>query len=150
MKKLFLFLAVSSLVLNSCSKDDDGKKIGGTITVTIDGQTKTFNNVVVYEEVYNAGTADEYTDLLVDGSIGNSTNETITFELEKGDTSSNSIYFFYEKNGVIYSYNGMTSTITTNNNSKKLKGNFSGTMSNFSGPEGINLEFTNGSFDIQY
>ena len=152
MKKLFLFLAASTLALTSCSSDDDGgSSIGGTITVTIDGQAKTFNSVVVDEEVYDAGTADEYTDLTVTGVIGTSTNEIITFYLEKGDLGSNAIYYFYyTKNGVTYYSTGISSNVTTNNDSKKLIGNFSGTMSDVSGSGNNDAVFTNGSFNIQY
>ena len=45
----------------------------------------------------------------------------------------------------------MSTNVTTNNDSKKLVGNFSGTMSSFSGTgETIEVAFTNGSFNIQY
>ena len=149
MKKLFLFLAASTLALTSCSSDDDGgSSIGGTITVTIDGQAKTFNTVVVNEEVYDDG----YTELSVTGVIGTSTSEIITLIMEKGDLGSGAIYSFnYTKDGVSYFDSGMSSNVTTNNDSKKLIGNFSGTMSSFSGSgEPINVVFTNGSFNVQY
>jgi hypothetical protein len=148
MKKLFLFLAASTLTLTSCSSDDDGgSSIGGTITVTIDGQAKTFNSVVVDEEVYDDG----YTELTVTGAIGTSTTEIITFNLDKGDLGSNAIYYFYyTKNGVTYYGTGISSNVTTNNDSKKLIGNFSGTMSDISGGGNDDAVFTNGSFNIQY
>lgn len=149
MKKLFLFLAASTLALTSCSNDDDSApSIGGTITVTIDGQAKTFNSVVVDEEVYEDG----YTELTVTGAIGTSTTEIITFYLDKGDLGSNAIYGFnYIKDGVGFFNTSISSNVTTNNDSKKLIGNFSGTMSYFSGSgEPINVVFTNGSFNVQY
>lgn len=153
MKKLFLFLAASTLALTSCSSDDDSTpSIGGTITVTIDGVAKTFNTVVVNEEVYDAGTVDEYTELTVTGVIGTNTNEIISFGLEKGDVGANAIYFFsYVKDGVSYYNTSVTTNVTTNNDSKKLIGNFSGTMTSFSGTgQNVDLVFTNGSFNIQY
>ncbi len=149
MKKLFLFLAASTLALTSCSKDDDGgSSIGGTITVTIDGQAKTFNTVVVNEEVLNDG----YTELSVTAAIGTSTSEIINFDMEKGDLGSDAIYSFtYTKDGVIYFTSSFSSNVTTNNDSKKLVGNFSGTMTGFSGSgEPVNVVFTNGSFNVQY
>ncbi|MDD2985460.1 hypothetical protein [Flavobacterium sp.] len=153
MKKLFLFLAASTLALTSCSSDDDSApSIGGTINVTIDGQAKTFNTVVVNEEVFDAGTVDEYTELTVTGVIGTNTNEIITFIVDKGDLGANAIYSFnYTKDGAFYYNTTISTNVTTNNDSKKLIGNFSGTMTSFSGTgEGVELVFTNGTFNIQY
>ncbi len=155
MKKLFLFLAASTLALTSCSSDDDSSSsIGGTITVTIDGQAKTFNTVVVNEQVYDAGTADEYTDLTITGVIGTSTSEIITFSVEKGDVGADAIYQFgYTKDGMYYTsyYGVLSANVTTNNSSKKLIGNFSGTLGSNSGTgEVTDAILTNGSFNIQY
>lgn len=151
MKKLFLFLAASALALTSCSSDDDGgSSIGGTITVTINGQAKTFNSIVVNEQVFDAGTPNEYTDLTVTGTIGSSTDEIIVFELEKGDLGANAIYFMtYTKNNNTY-FGDFSANVTTNNNSKVLKGNFSGTFFDNGGSGSNEAVFTNGSFDIQY
>ena len=152
MKKLFLFVAVAALTisLNSCSSSGSGgSSPGGTLTAKINGVAKTFNTVVVNENVQNAGTVDEYTELTVTGAIGTSTTEIITFNLDKGDLGSNAIYYFtYTKDGEFYQGTSMATNVTTNSNGKKLVGNFSGDVTNNSFTN--TLTFTEGSFNIQY
>lgn len=149
MKKLFLFVAVAGLAfsLNSCSSSSSGgSSPGGTLTAKINGVAKTFNTVVVSENVQGAGTADEYTELTVTAAIGTSTTEFITFYLDKGDLGSDAIYeFYYTKDGVIY--NGSWATnVTTNNNSKKIVGSLSGTFS-----DGVTaFVISEGTFNVQY
>jgi hypothetical protein len=149
MKKLFLFVAVGvfAFSLNSCSSSDGGSAtIGGTITMKVNGVAKTFNTVVVNEQVYEAGTVDEYTELTMTGAIGTSTNEIILMRLDKGDVGASAIYeCFYTKDGVEYNA-GLTSNVTTNNTSKKLIGNFSGGASDGT----TTFTFTEGAFNVQY
>lgn len=155
MKKLILFVSVAVLTfsLNSCSSDSDSDStsVGGKITFKIGSQTKTFNTVIVDEDVFNGGTVDEYTELTVVGTTGNSSAESVTFYLYKTDLGSDAIYYFEYFDGTdpFADQNGTFNTnVTVNNNSKKLKGTFSGTIN---GPaNGSPLGITNGSFDIQY
>ena len=153
MKKLILFVSavVLTVSLNSCSKSDSSSSVGGKITFNIGSQTKTFNTVVVNEEVFNGGTANEYTKLTVLGTTGTSSTESVTLVLNKIDLGANAISYFEYYNGVdpFGDQNGTFHTnVTTNNSSKKLIGTFSGTIN---GPaNGSPLGITNGSFNIQY
>lgn len=151
-KLLLLFLSVAAL---SCSKDDDNGSStpGGSIVATINGVQKTFNSVVVNSETFPAqGTEPAYTELTVTGQIGNATTDVLTFYLDKGEVGSDAIYHFeYVQNGLVYESN-LTSVVQTNNDSKQLKGNFSGTLSHWDNDlqEYTTMPVTNGSFDIQY
>ena len=153
MKKLFLFVSavVLTVSLNSCSKSDSGSSIGGKITFNIGSQTKTFNTVVVNQEVFNGGTASEYTELTVIGTTGTSSTESVTISLYKTDVGANAISYFEYYDGVdsFADQNGTFHTnVTTNNSSKKLIGTFSGTIN---GPaNGSPIGITNGSFNVQY
>ncbi|WP_395045604.1 hypothetical protein [Flavobacterium sp.] len=153
MKKLFLFITVSVLTLSisSCSKDDATPSIGGTVTLKINGTAKTFNTVVVDEQVYEAGTVDEYTELTVTAAIGSSTTEIITFYVDQEDLGSGAINGFSYSNGSTL-YTSFSSTlntnVTTNSTGKKLAGNFSGTLTDFN--TGNSVAITEGSFNIQY
>lgn len=161
MKKLFLFVAVATLGLTSCSSDDDkggNGENGGNRTselkVTIDGVAKTFNTIDVSVE-------DDYDYIDVTASIDNNPSEIIVFTAEKGATGAGTIYSFsYYKNGNehnIYATSDtfLTDVVQTNSNGK-LKGTFIGKVGNAywdnDNDELIieEIELTNGSFDISY
>ena len=150
MKKVFLFVSVLvlTLSLNSCSNSDNGSSIGGTVTVTIDGQAKTFNTIDVHQQVFHEGTTDELTELSISALIGTSSTEIITFNLEKGNLGTEAIYDFRYKNGNFYYYGSYTN-VTTNSTNRKLIGIFSGTASDSSEPP-TSVVLSNGSFNIQY
>ena len=158
MKKLFLFVSAIALTvsLNSCSKSDSSSSVGGTITMKINGTSKTFNTVVVDEHVYYAGTTDEYTELTATGIVGTDATEYVTFTTDKGVLGSDAIYSFeYYKNGqTYYSYGGggFAANVTTNNTSKKLIGSFSGILNGNDSTTGdpITVSLTNGTFNVQY
>lgn len=156
MRKLFLFIAtvVSTVSLNSCSSDDnsDSGSVGGTVTVKIDGVSKTFNSVVVNKEVVN-DEGETYTELVVSALIGTSTEELITFTLDAGNVGAEAIYEFNYKNGAnaFNSYSGSFSSNVLTNSNNKLKGNFSGTLRTYTGTgEEIVKTFSEGAFDISY
>ena len=142
-------MAVAGLAfsLNSCSSSDSGSSSpGGTVTVKINGVSKTFTTTVVDVEVYEDGTPDEYTELTVTATIGTSTTEIITFVMEKGGLGSDAIYeFYYIKDGAFCPGN-LATNVTTNNTGKKLIGSFSGAVSDGT----TDYTFTEGTFNVQY
>jgi hypothetical protein len=165
MKNFFLIIISLIIVisLNSCSKSDDSiesddstENIEG-LRVTINGNTRIFNKVWVDQFVYENGTINEYTSLIVRGEIEPNSIERINFSLLKGKTGleaishlqyfdSNDRPFYYDRstNGGSFSIN-----VTSNDiNNKLLKGKFNGTLQQNAG--GIILTFKNGSFNIQY
>lgn len=149
MKKIFLYLFAVSLALSSCSKDDTNSSASKKITMTIGGQVKTFNTISVTEEVNDAGTVDEYTDLIV-LATNDAGTETISINLEKGATGTDVIYYFSytDNDNDYYNTNTFNTNVTVNDSSKNLKGTFSGTLQ---GPAmGTTITVTNGSFDIKY
>ena len=153
MKKLLLFVAVAAIAfsLNSCSNSSsDGTSIGGKIVFKIGNQNKTFDRVEVTQDVFNGGTAEEYTELTVVGT-NNSSSESVSIFLNKNDLGTEAVTFFgYDDGQDLFADQNDTFTInvTTNNDSKKLKGTFSGVIN---GPaNGSPIGISNGSFDIQY
>lgn len=153
MKKLFLFLAASTLALSSCSSDDDGGSQVNHITLTMNNQTKVFNIVDVDEEVHFGGSSEEYTELTVTGIISSNPTEFVKFYINKGDTGIDAISYLSYVNGSYDYYSDgtqttFTSNVTTNNNSKKLVGTMSGDIQ---GPaSGGIATISSGSFNIQY
>ena len=159
MKKFILFVSavVLTVTLNSCSKSDSGSSSPrGTVTMKINGTSKTFNTVVVNQHVYNAGTTDEYTELTATGIVGTDATEYVTFITDKGVLGADAIYSFeYYKNGQIYYSSGggsFAANVTTNNTSKKLIGSFSGILNGNDSTTGnpITVSLTNGTFNVQY
>lgn len=151
MKKIFLFVAAASLALGSCSSDDNGSGSGsgGSVKFTVDGTQKNYNTVVVSKQTFDAGTADEYTQLAVTATTSGSATEFVTFYVDQLDAGSDAIYSFnYAAAGDIFYNNGALNTIVTTSTTHKLKGTFSGTVVSQSGS--ATKALTNGTFDISY
>lgn|SRR5690554_4426782 len=157
MKRLFLFVAVATLgLMTSCSSDDNkgGNGSGNsTLKVTIDGDVKTFNTIVVNEEVWD----EDYTELQVSATINSNPTEYIAFNLQKGKTGTSAVTsFYYVKDGAEYnSYYGNLSVFVETNSNGKLKGTFSGSVGMYIYDENwdselVTIPLTNGSFDISY
>lgn len=149
MKKLFLYLFAVSLTFSACSKSDTNSSTSKRISMTVGGQVKTFNTISVTEEIFEAGTPDEYTDLMVLATNDTDT-ETISINLEKGVTGTDVIYYlsYTENDNVYYRTASFNTNVTVNDSSKNLKGTFSGTLQDSA--TGSTLTVTNGSFDINY
>ena len=150
MKKLFLFVSAVALtvMLNSCSSDS-GSGVGGTITMKINGISKTFNTVVVYENTFG-----EETELTVTGTETDATG-SVSFLLRKGDVGANVIYDFEYYDGLLYyDYSGFSTSVTTNSAGNKLAGAFSGTLLGYYDNGGtmgtMSVALTNGTFSVQY
>lgn len=140
MKKLFLFLSVAVLTfsLNSCSSDDSSGG-GEKITFKINGTSKTFTNIDVYE-----ANGEKY----ITGYIGsaNDPSEVIFIEADANNTGSAIISVEYYDNGDDYD-GGLNANITVNTDTK-FKATFSGTMIAFDG--GSEVPLTNGSIDVSF
>lgn len=152
MKKIFalFFLTTIGFTINSCSSSDDSPVIGGTISFKVDGVQKTFDNIYVSENVFNPGTADEYTDLGV-YSMPQNTSEHIEFFTEKYHTE-DIVSLFYTVDGVQWTRlpGVFTMHIASNGSNNKLVGTFSGQI----GDDEIQPQnfktITDGTFNIQY
>ncbi|NBL64904.1 hypothetical protein GV828_06790 [Flavobacterium sp. NST-5] len=153
MKKLFLFVSAIGIMttLNSCSGDDDsnsnpGQNTGGSISVKINGVSKTFNNVVVDKDTF-VEDGETITELGITGTIGNSATEVIMFGVEMGDVGADATFSFRYLNGTNqYFDNGELSSVVQTNSNNKLKGNFSGRLSG----SGNTVDLTEGSYDISH
>ena len=151
MKKIFLFVAATALTFSfsSCSSSDSGSSVGSTITMKINGISKTFNTVVVYENTFG-----EETELTVMGTETDATG-SVTFLIRKGDVGANVIYYFEYYDGLIYyDYSGFSTSVTINSTGNRLAGAFSGRLLGYydnGGTTGsMSVELTNGTFSVQY
>lgn len=130
MKKLFLFTLLSALTfsLNSCSGDDDSAapvnaQPGGTISFKFNGVQKTFNNVVIDQEVETEG--DVW--LTVTGSENGSSSNMISFNAYQGDLGSDKIMNLeYTQNDVTVFYTFQPNSNIQVNSNNTLSGTFSG------------------------
>ena len=139
MKKIFLFLSASAMVLslNSCSSDDGG---GSSVSFKVDGVSKSFK--VVSEDFGGV--------LFVTGYKGSASNPTefVSFTIESGATGANAITdFSYENTTDSYDTTTFTSNVSENANGK-VKGTFSGTLEPFEG--GSDVVITDGKFSAKY
>lgn len=163
MKKLFLIavLSVFTLSVTSCSDDDSGSTNNsstttGTFSMKVDGVTKSYNTIVVNDDVYAEGTPDEEHTLSVTASNANNLSEVVYFNVYKGDLGPGVIYnFTYTANGHTYyanSWEDFTTVVQTNSNDNKLKGSFSGVLyyQTMNGEEIGTAGITEGMFDIKY
>jgi hypothetical protein len=156
MKKLFLFTLISALTfsLNSCSGDDDSAAAvntqpGGTLTMKIDGNLKTYNTVIV--------NVDDQTDgetlLTVTASQDGGSNETVRFNVYKGDVGSDVMFpISFVIGGAQHSLYDFNQNVTVNSNNH-LKGTFSGNITEWNN-ETQQVEtqhvITEGSYDVTY
>lgn len=145
MKNLFLFLLATSLTITSCSSDDNSDS-SNVVKAKINGVSKTFSTIAVTEQEYTDG-GFTYTDVTVTAALSNEPTKLFQFVVEKGITGTEaSWYFIYNDNDVFYEkIPGFTTTVTESTETK-LKGTFSGSMSD--GTQSIVV--TNGSFNITY
>lgn len=153
MKKHLLSL-ITVVLLFSCSSDDDSAPtapppvVTDFLKVTIAGTEYTFDRFFIE----TAAVAPEgYIDLIVEATISTDASKKIIFKLEKDVPGTETIYYFYYKNGLDEYDTGENmasfSTNVTKNSDYKLIGTFSGIIA-MEGAE--NLQLTNGSFDITY
>lgn len=137
MKKLFLFLAVTALTLTSCSKDDDNNVVGNSITLKVDGTSKSFGNITA---------AEAFGFVVITGYNGPAEDptESITISIESGETGNVANITYYDENDDYFG--DLTTNVTTNTTGTAI-GTFSGTLEGFDSP---NITITEGSFDVKY
>lgn len=148
MKKAFLFLLSIMVLTISCSSDDssepqsdDAVEGSRSITVTIDGVTKTFNTVIVNGDWGISGQT-----LQVEASINNSPLEILQFYIYSGIIGSNVIASVnYTTNGTNYYASPIQHVITINNESRFV-GSFVGTTNGSTTSDQVT--FTNGTIDL--
>lgn len=150
----FLFI----ITLNSCSNNDnidDYKIVAEGITVTVNGTKKIFNEISVEQTVFEEGTANEYTSLLVKARITPNSIEHMSFSLLKGKVGIpiNSL-LYVDSEDRIYYFNRSTDggnfniNVTLNDLNNLIQGKFYGTLQENGG--GTILKFEKGSFNIKY
>lgn len=157
MKKIFLFIATATLAfsMNSCSSDDNSDSnggnttVGGTITLKIDGVSKTFNNVIVNANPFDIDNPDLIL-LDVTASVAGNSSEYINFQIFKGRTGANSFYsdLQYTLNNI--TYRDQVSSITQTNSDNVLKGTFNGDVEGYFNNAWVIKTLTEGKFDVKY
>lgn len=142
-----LFLTYS---FTSCSDDSDDNQNSithnatGTLTLKLNGESRTFGTLSVREERY-----DGYTDLIVQGTQTGDATKSITIALGKNKLGSDSVYFVqYINNGTHYQMGSATLTADiTESNDSKIIGTFSGNLTTIN-MDGLML--TEGVLNISY
>lgn len=159
MKKLIYFLMVTLVTVftfSSCSNDDDSGSIenpkNSYLKVTIDGNEKTFNTIVVNKRIVEYTGSINETVLDVTASINNDPTEKITFTVEDGQVGSEALwnnfeYYFNDKVYYNQSYQEQ-SYIISKNSENKLEGTFRAKLYD---NQGVNFkDLTKGEFKIKY
>ena len=151
MKKIFLFLVLTTMgfTINSCSSDDSSPT--GTVTFKVDGVQKTLKIINVNEYKNLAGTADEFTQISVYAS-SRTVDGAVIFSFRKGGLGNIISDFTYVLGGDVgYQQSAsFSSAVTANGNDKKLMGTFSGHVGSSDGTDINDLNITEGTFNIQY
>ena len=155
MKKIFfnLFVVVGLILSTSCNKDDDGGGNNGAsneLTVTIDGQSVTFDTVIVESDTFTFD-GEQFTILYVSATVGTDASRTINFETQVGELGTFSLYAFEYLIDSEYFYDsGAFNSVISVNNGSRLTATFAGTLTSYTaeGEESIVLE--NGTIDVNY
>ncbi|PKP19280.1 MAG: hypothetical protein CVU07_00135 [Bacteroidetes bacterium HGW-Bacteroidetes-23] len=151
MKKLFLFLAASTLALSSCSSDDDGGSNAQNFSFKANGAQKSFSTTTVTEQDYYG---DGNIELLVSSFNPSTPSENISFRLPKGDVGVDAVWMFSYKNGSkTYNYWGDNFTIAIiENSNNRLKGTFTGNILHYNNvtDEYESVTLSEGTFDFRY
>lgn len=153
MKKILLFASLAaSIFLTSCENNPTDALVpvqNHILKATINGSAVTFDHTnVIKEDVTQDGLS--YTDLVVKTNRKNDNSKQIIFRLEHMTPGPESCYYFLYKNGdqeLDIETNNSFSVNVTQNTSNNIKGDFSGTLSDF---EGNTVTITNGKFDISF
>ena len=155
MKKIYVLMLVAILAfsLNFCSNHDTATTppaptIANSVSMKVGGTIKTFNTVTVTQIPYTANGMN-FVDLEITASNDGSTKEFLVFYIAKGNLGQDVSWDFnYTLNDVPYAQVGTSiGSEATVNSDNKLKGTFSGTVTSSTD---VNLELTQGSFDITY
>lgn len=145
MKKIFplFILILSTCVTVSCSKDDD-KTSTESISVKINGFSKSFNNVSVTEEPH-----DGYSDFFVESNQTDDDSKQLNLRLAK-DTGSDLIYFIQYYDGEKFYTNASGDdvySVINEGSDTSIKGTFS---ANLVSADGSIIEISEGNLNISH
>lgn len=142
------------LLLSSCSDNDDDIPAtveSDTIIATIDGDVVKFENLVISKQPYtNAETGFEWTDIRVLGYNNENNLNAIEFIAEEGLLGTEAIWRFnITFDGFTYTQeNSAFTTLITESTENKLKGTFSGILTEPN--NGQTITITNGAFNVDH
>lgn len=152
--KLLIIPILFLFTFSSCSDNDDDIPLrteSNTVSATIDGEVVTFKNLVITKQPYvNNETGFEWTDVKVLGYNTLNALNAIEFIAEEGLMGAESIWRFnITINGFTYVQdNSAFTTLVTESTENKLKGTFSGTLTEPN--NGLTITVTNGIFDVDH
>lgn len=144
----FLFLSLS------CSDNDDNLPPtieSNTVSANIDGEVIKFSNLVITKQDYtNDETGFEWTDIRILGYNTENTLNAVEFIAEEGLIGAESIWRFnITINGFTYVQDDSAfTTLVTESTDIKLKGTFSGVLTEPN--NGQTITITNGAFNIDH
>lgn len=155
MRNILQTLPICLLFLTlSCSDNDDSTPPiieTNSISANIDGQVIKFSNLVITKQDYtNDETGFEWTDIRILGYNSENTLNVIEFIAEEGLLGAESIWrFTITINGYTYVQdNSAFTTLVTERTENKLKGTFSGILTEPN--NGQTITITNGTFNIEH
>jgi hypothetical protein len=155
MRNILLIIPILFLfTVSSCSDEDDNIPStveSNSVTATINGEIIKFENLVITKQPYtNEETGFEWTDIKVLGYNTQNTLNAIEFIAEEGLMGAESIWRFnITVNGFTYVQdNSAFTTLVTESSGNKLKGTFSGVLTEPN--NGQTITVINGIFDIDH
>ncbi|PKP16413.1 MAG: hypothetical protein CVU07_06995 [Bacteroidetes bacterium HGW-Bacteroidetes-23] len=155
MRNILLIIPILFLfTVSSCSDNDDdipSTVESNTVSATIDGEVVKFENLVITKQPYsNEETGFEWTDIKVLGYNTQNELNAIEFIAEEGLMGAESIWRFnITINGFTYVQNNSAfTTLVTESTQNKLKGTFSGVLTEPN--NGQTITVINGIFDLDH
>lgn len=149
---LFIIPILFLFTFSSCSDNDDdtpSTDVSNTVSATIDGEVVEFSNLVITKQSYTDDeTGFEWTDIKVLGYNTQNELNAVEFIAEEGLLGAESIWRFnITINGFTYVQNNSAfTTLVTESNENKLKGTFSGVLTEPN--NGQTITVSNGIFDV--
>lgn len=155
MRNILLIIPILFLfTVSSCSDNDDdipSTVESNTVSATIDGEVVKFENLVITKQPYsNEETGFEWTDIKVLGYNTQNELNAIEFIAEEGLMGAESIWRFnITINGFTFVQdNSAFTTLVTESTENKLKGTFSGVLTEPNNGQTINV--SNGTFNLDH
>lgn len=155
MRNILLIIPILFLfTVSSCSDNDDdipSTVESNTVSATINGEIVKFENLVITKQPYsNLETGFEWTDIKVLGYNTQNELNAIEFIAEEGLMGAESIWRFnITINGFTYVQdNSAFTTLVTESTENKLKGTFSGVLTEPNNGQTINV--SNGTFNLEH
>ena len=155
MRNILLIIPILFLfTVSSCSDEDDNIPStveSNSVTASINGELIKFENLVITKQPYtNEETGFEWTDIKVLGYNTQNTLNAIEFIAEEGLMGAESIWRFnITVNGFTYVQdNSAFTTLVTESSENKLKGTFSGVLTEPN--NGQTITVTDGIFEVDH